>query len=418
MTSVARLRARFLLGPLLAAVTSFGWAAVKDNVPVVHGAAPAFTTISGNPLTVNVGEDLSFQVFNSAIPGQGQMYPPDALETADMGWMVHRNGLLNGPDFPSHPGGSATASLGLDAPFSNTTVSALGGSGTSLDPYQVTTTATIADSALQLTQTVEYVNGRNWFTKRLSIRNDGPNSESVRVFVGGDIYLADSDSGVPFRESSSGSPGGQDCAMPATYTILYIPQVQPDAWTGNNYSNVWSQIGGGQLDNALSVGCQDNGAALQWNRTIPAGQAVSLQAATSFGEITDIAQFNVSAVFPASGAAGASVPVTISGFGFLAETTFNFGAGITVSDLVIVDGDTATATLLIDAGAVPGPRDVTGTQTPGGLVSTLVAGFTVTGGQPPPPAGVATPVPSLGDFGQYLLLLLVALMGLRFASRG
>jgi hypothetical protein len=223
------------------------------------------------------------------------------------------------------------------------------------------------------------------------------------VFVGGDIYLADSDSGVAFREPNSGSPGGQDCSTPATYTILFIPQTPVDAFSGDDYDEVWGQIGAGQLPSSLSTGCIDNGAALQWNRTLAAGQSITLQASTSFGDIPPIAQFNVSSVLPASGSAGASVPVSLSGFGFQAGTTFSVGPGITVSNLVIVSASSATATLQIAPGATLGPRNVVGTQSGGGLVSTLINGFTVTAGGAP---GLAQPPAFIPSNGMWALLLL------------
>src|SRR3546814_5946664 len=90
------------------------------------------------------------------------------------------------------------------------------------------------------------------------------------------------------------------------------------------------------LNNAIlpSEDCLDNGAALQWNRTIAAHGSVSLQTAVSFGDIPSFAQFNVTAVSPASGAQGTGVDVTLTGIGFDADTSFasGFGDGITVSN--------------------------------------------------------------------------------------
>src|SRR5688572_33148025 len=50
-----------------------------------QGAAPVVRVISGSPLTIHVADDTSFQIFNAAIPGAGQIFPSDCTSTADMG---------------------------------------------------------------------------------------------------------------------------------------------------------------------------------------------------------------------------------------------------------------------------------------------------------------------------------------------
>lgn len=381
-------------------------------------APPTVRIISGNPLTIHVGSDLTFQVFNSAIPGQGQIYPTNSGPgTADMGWFVRVGSTLYAPDFNEHPAGSATGGLGSYTSFTNPSISAVSGTGTAADPFRVTVTGTAPGANLTLSQVVEYVNGNNYFTKRLTLTNGSASAATTRIFLGGDIYLANSDSGVPFREPVSNSVGGQECVATPNYTILFIPQSPADAYAGQGYSTVWQQIGAGQLSSTLATGCLDNGAALQWNRTIPAAGSVTIQAATSFGAIPPITQFNVSAVTPASGAQGATVPVTISGFGFQSGTTFAFGAGITVGNLVIVDGTTATATLTIAPAATPGPRDVIGTQAPAGLTATLVNGFTVTTAGGPAPPTSATPVPTLGSTTLVILCLVIVLAAVAVLRR-
>jgi hypothetical protein len=222
---------------------------------------------------------------------------------------------------------------------------------------------------------------------------------------------------VPFLETNSGSPGGQDCGSPPTYTILLIPQSVPDAHSGRSYNTVWGEIGAGTLDNTIDTNCEDNGAALQWNRNLAAGGSLVLQAATSFGEIPAITQFNITSVTPNLGAPGSSVDVQITGIGFIGGTTFDFGAGLSVTNLVIDDVNTAHATVVISAGATPGPRDVVATQgqpdnaEQGALpTATLVDGFTVTGGVPPPPVG-AISTPALNTWGLLALLTVLLVMG-------
>lgn len=381
------------------------------TIPQLRGGAPVVQVISGAPLTVNVGDEHSFQIVNASIPGVGQIYPSGSTGTADMGWMVRAGGTLYAPDFGNH-GGSATGGLGSYTPYSGRTISAVSGTGTSADPFQVTVQNQLGASGLTTSEVIQYVNGDNFFRKQFTLTNNGAAAQTANIFLGGDIYLAGSDSGVPYRLSASGSIGGSDCGTPASYYILYIPQTPADAWTGSGYSSVWSQIGGGALNNALSTtSCIDNGAALQWNRTLAAGASVTIQATTSFGDIPSIILFDVISVTPSSGAQGATVNVTISGLGFATGMQLNFGSGITLSNLVVVNATTATATLTIAPGATIGPRNVVGTNAGNTLTDTLTNGFQVTGTGGPQP-GTSQPVPSIGATGLIVLLLGMLVVGL------
>ena len=99
---------------------------------------------------------------------------------------------------------------------------------------------------------------------------------------------------------------------------------------------------------------------------------------------------SLSSITPNNGAAGASIPVAIVGSytNFLGGSTVaNFGAGILVNSITVVDASHATVSIAIASSATPGPHAVT--MTTGIEVATLVNGFTVN------PAGVT---PTITDF--------------------
>ncbi|MEO7431925.1 MAG: hypothetical protein ABIR62_07845 [Dokdonella sp.] len=420
---VSRLGAA-LLG--VALLVPAGAGAKDARAPMRVAAAPQVTIINGAPLQIHVGDDSSFQVFNAQVPGSGQIFPSASNDTADMGFFVRTaDSTLYAPNFSEHPMGTATSGLGAYTAFTPVSLSGVSGAGTAASPFRVDVVGTLGASGITANLQVVYINGQNYFTKTLTLTNgnaptsvDGGGSQNVSVFLGADIFLAASDTGVPFREPNSGSPGGQDCGTPPSYTILLIPLSAADAYSGRSYSTIWNEIGAGQLDNTSDPGCEDNGAALQWNRTIAQGGTTVIQAATSFGEIPGITQFNVSAVNPNSGGVGTSVNVTITGVGFLPGTTFTFGSGITVTQLAIVGGNTATATLVIDPAATAGPRDVTGTQSGAGSpTSTLISGFTVTngGGGGEPSAGPIA-APAMSTLGLLMLAMALVAVG-AFAGR-
>lgn len=416
-----------LLAAVLALATSLPVLADKGTGPAgVRGTSLAVTTIdAGTPLTIRVGDEMSFQIFNADVPGTGQIFPSTSSGTADMGWLVHAGGVKYGPDFFQHPAGTATGSLGAVTPYGNRSISPVSGSGTAADPWRVTVRGDLGSTGLVAEQVVEYVNGDNFFTKRLTLTNHSTGTQDVRIFLGGDIYLAGSDHGIPYRDAGSGAVGGSDCtqtnaspAPAARYYILYIPMTPADAWTGAGYGDVWQQIGQGQLDNALSTtSCIDNGAALQWNRSLPPGAGTTIEAVTSFGDLPGLIGFTIARVTPPSGAQGTSVDVTVTGTGFAPGMRLDFGAGITVSDLVVVSGTTATARLVIAPGAALGPRAVQGTSADATQSSTLANGFTVTGAGTPPPAQTR-PVPALDAGALAALLLGMLLLALVFLRRG
>lgn len=243
-------------------------------------AQPTVRVIAGNPLTVNVGSDASFQVYTTLVPGQGQFYPSSNNTVADYGVFVDRAGTLFAPAFSTHTGGTATGSIGANTPWTSVSISPVTGTGTAGDPFTVVVVNDAAATGLRMTMTVTYVNGENFFRKTFAFTTG--DATPYDVFLGGDIYLANSDSGVPY--TLSGAVGGQTCAPPV-YTILMIPLTPASRYSARGYSTVWSEIGAGLLSNVIATGCQDNGAALQWQNRVGNG---SIQAATSFGAIPPI----------------------------------------------------------------------------------------------------------------------------------
>ena len=247
-------------------------------------AAPTVTVIAGAPLTINVGSDHTFQILNSAIPGSGQIYPSNVAGTADMGWFVRIGAAKFAPDFNQHPSGTASGSIGVNTAWTPGTLSARSGTGTTADPFKVTVTNALPTTTLNSTQEVSYVNTENFFRKKFTLSNSGATAIAASVFLGADIYLAASDSGIPQRVG--GSPGGKDCGA-GTYNILMIPlgALAPLNYSATNFGTVWAEIGAGTLSNTVGTGCIDNGSALQWSVTVPANGSVSVEAATSFGAI-------------------------------------------------------------------------------------------------------------------------------------
>jgi len=257
----------------------------KGSLPASVVAAPAFTTINTavGALKINVGEDMTFQIWNYKInlPGtNGQIYPSGCASTADMGVFARIGGTLYGPDFSQHPCGTATGGLGPHQFWTNLSVSTDAVSG---QDHVVIVNADAGASQLHLKLTVTYHDGDDFFRKAMKFTNNSGSPITFDALLGSDLYLANSDAGIPTLVPSTGDVGGRDCAN-GGYRILHIPITPAQAYTARTYSSVWNEIGAGHLTNTVAAGCQDNGAALEWqNVSIPAGFSKTIIAATSFG---------------------------------------------------------------------------------------------------------------------------------------
>ena len=247
---------------------------------------PQIVTINGNPLKINIAADASFQVFNAAVPGNGQIFPT-SCNYGDMGVFADIGGTLFAPAFRTHTCGTATGGLGTTTAWHTVAISQVQGAGEGPSPYTVGVTVTAPGTGVSMVMTVTYVNGDNFFRIRKQFTSAG--NRVMKVFLGADIYLASSDAGVFFFEPTLHAPGGVDCQIPPTYHILLIPTqpVQANHITDGTYSNVWTQIGARTLnDNTTPASCVDNGAALEWDSVLTQGvTSATLQSAVSFGSI-------------------------------------------------------------------------------------------------------------------------------------
>ncbi len=260
-------------------------------------SGPTIVTINGNPLKINVAADASFQIINSAVVGRGQIFPTGS-NYGDAGVFADINGTLFAPAFSQH-GGTATGGLGSTTAWQSVSISQVQGDGAASSPFTVTVNVAASGMGVSMSMVVTYVNGENFFRLRKSFTS--PGNRTMKVFLGADIFLAGSDSGIFFFEPTLHAVGGVDCLVPPTYHILLIP-IQPDQAnrvTTGGYANVWTQIGARLLNNNTTpAGCLDNGAALEWDNVLTVGvQNALLQSAVSFGDIPHITGVQPFSVF-------------------------------------------------------------------------------------------------------------------------
>ncbi len=341
-------------------------------------SGPQIVTIQGDPLKINVAADGSFQVFNAAVPGNGQVFPTNC-QYGDFGVFARVGSSLIAPNFPAHTCGTATGNLGTYTPWTTVSISPVSGTGDSGSPYTVT--VALAAQAIHLTITVTYVNGNNFF--RLRKQFSGAVSAPMTAYLGADIFLASSDFGIFFFEPDLNAPGGVDCQSPPTYHILLIPTQpsQANHISDAVYSDLWTEIGHGSLnDNVTPGGCVDNAAALEWDNVLTPGTTTALiQSAVSFGSIPPslvITPFTVSvdpsfvSLYPGQSAV------------FTVTTTHNPDTGFNAPIQLSVPNPPAGMTATFDHDTIPAPGDGTATMTlqlPSDIFPAIYRGISVIG---------------------------------------
>jgi hypothetical protein len=287
-------------------------------------APPVVRTISGGLLTIDIGDDTSFQVRDRRVPDTALFRPEfcAAGTTGDTGTLVSVGGTAYAPDFASHPCGTGvTQSFTAWTPAS---ISPVTGTGSADDPFTVRVVVVAGATGLQMTETITHVSDADHFDLNLHFQNLGAAALTFDTFVATDMWLG-IQYVVPYLRYAT--PGGiaavkigaptPACALHRYYVLLPIGS----GYTGATPQEMWAQIAGGSLPNFMNSGCSYEGIATQLpTRSLAAGQsATTTTTGLSFIEGDPFAKASVPAASPAAlvvtGIAVASIGV------FLARNT-------------------------------------------------------------------------------------------------
>jgi uncharacterized cupredoxin-like copper-binding protein len=322
----------------------------------------AIVTVDASPLKINIGADGSFQIYNTAVPGVGQVFPTGG-SLADMGIFAHIDGALFAPNFRAHDAGTATGALGTFTPWTELGISPRRGAGTDESPYTVSVALAAGVTDVRVTMTVSYVRGNNFFRVRTNFFSTTGTHHEIDATFGADIFLASSDNGIFVSVPELGAVGGHNCeGTEGDYNILLIPITAASRFTASNFSDVWAQIKLNALNNsAPAAGCVDNGAAIQWENVMSGtATSVELSHAVSFGAVPSAANFagfnltvdpNFVTLSP-----GESATLTVTSF-HNQELEFNAPVRLSAGTLP------AGMTLTFDKTVIPAPGDGTAKAT-------------------------------------------------------
>ncbi|GIT81857.1 hypothetical protein LLS1_35260 [Leifsonia sp. LS1] len=163
------------------------------------------------------------------------------------------------------------------------------GSGSRRDPFAVTTVADARSSAgpavLRITQVDSYVTGDNYYATTTTISSLDGGAHDAVLFHGADCYLGDNDQGYGDHSAATGAVTCTSSLGDAARIEQFIPQTPGSSYFYGHYRQVWSRIAAKQsLPDLLASPslAQDNGMALSWNLSVPAGGSASASMLTNF----------------------------------------------------------------------------------------------------------------------------------------
>jgi hypothetical protein len=284
-----RRRWSLVLAPVVVAATALLPASASANVPFQHitSPGPISDIYLGNELScqAKLTQDLVFSYF------------PPSVAPGDCGTFlqVAPGATVFAPDFEAHDGTAASNAAWVPwTPVSQTSVE---GSGTSSDPYSVTTSADAGPTGIRVSERYTYVTGSRGYNVEITVTNNNATARTVRLYHAIDCFLAGSDVGYGFFDSAT---GGIFCTetpnnSPPGRVLGFTPTSGTTRYIESFYNTVWQRTDGTDYPNTAEPDVlQDNGLGLQWTLTVPgtarstrAAETVSFRGTVDSGDVLD-----------------------------------------------------------------------------------------------------------------------------------
>lgn len=266
-------------------------------------AAPAASAVEGKPVRsatgspiiplsrinspgplfeIILGADLSSQIGHTTDGARYEIFPPDP-ELADYGTFLAVAGTLYAPDFARHFT-SATSNLGAYIPLTRVSQSAVTGSGTAADPYQVVTVADVGASGLRITQTDSYIVGQESYRTDLTVNNTGTSTVDAVLYRALDCYLGGMDMGYGFVTGTAVGCAENPGNNPPGRIEMLVPITGGNNFLETVFAGIWSAIAT-QAPFNDSCECSarlDNGIGISWAISVAAGGSVTRSHRTVF----------------------------------------------------------------------------------------------------------------------------------------
>lgn len=238
-------------------VAAFAALALLMLVPQAH-AAVSWKTLGGAPLTINIGQDLSCQVWYQGDQSAEVYNANDTL--GDCGTMLMADppstGIFYAPAFGQTPDAShaGSAAKSIDSPVPHTNYAYVSqtpttGSGTAANPYTVVTIVDAGSARIRETDT--YANGDQSFSRMDLVTNNDAAAHKYRLWIALDCFLFapkpnNSDAGYGWADPP-GTGGRVACtrvpnSLSGRYEML-APLAGTTQYKQGFYDDVWTAIG-------------------------------------------------------------------------------------------------------------------------------------------------------------------------------
>jgi len=317
-------------------------------------AGTAEIVASGPIERIVVADDLSCQV--TLENATASSFFPSSLDLADCGTIIAVGSTVFAPDFFSHAGTSTSL---VYTPFTPVSQSAVTGSGTPADPYQITTVVNAGSTGVQITQVDTYVVGQDSYSTQVSVRNGSTGTRNIVLYRAGNCFVGGSDFGYGALNAASASvactttPNG---AAPMQ-ELRFTPSATGDRYFEGASGTLWSAI---NLRADLSNSCvcaseTENAVGLSWRRSLAPGASVSVSHSTTLTPL-DALVLSKSADAPQTDVGGTngytitlsnpnSFPVRLESVTDALPSGFSYVPGSTTGDIAFdpdVSGQTLT----------------------------------------------------------------------------
>ena len=344
-------------------------ALVLTAVFTASALADTTTALSGDPLTVYVGQRGQLQAFRAG-SDTGIFYAPTS-QVGDAGFfLAFPSGFMDEPTpTPRVFGFGGTAGpRGLDE-YTPISQSPTTGSGAPSDPFhQVTSYGVSIDSGaadiLVVTQTTTYVNGAQQFHLRWDVHNASTNAVHFKALAAADFYFDGSDRGTGIY--TDGPPrfvGGTNSDTGNSGGLAEVTGGGLEPWSayqalefGSDPNQVWGKVQdaasatGPSFDNTVGGDSMDNAGGTEWDQDAT-GAGLAVSATRSFELTVRNAVPAALQLTPTNGGAPKGVPI-------------NFTATATNTDGVPYAGRTVRYEITgVNPGAGAVTLDVNGSST-------------------------------------------------------
>lgn len=249
--------------------------------PLTALAATATISSSGPLEEIIISDELNCQVGHSD-DSEYEFYSPfDPVGACTT--QIHVDGTTYGPS--SIPAGNNPVPFGL------VSQSAVTGTGSSGDPYQIETVVSVGDTGLTIREIDSYVEGQEAYRTDVTIESSAQTNTAVTVYRAGDCYLQDSDLGFGAANPGTGSVtcvASDDGGLtPGDRIEQWIPLTPGSHYYEAFYASVWDLIQAGEPfpDTCECASYLDNGAGLSWSLNVPAGGSVMVSHLTVFSPL-------------------------------------------------------------------------------------------------------------------------------------